>query len=269
VSLQLSIITFNANVSTAIAYSCVAPLMLGFATIGMYLLYLAYKYQLLYVVQTKVETKGESYGKALQHMLTGVYLAELVLFGLCTARKATGPAVLSAILFAGTVLHHLIMNQFLDPLEHYLPSDMQDAGTEDAPLLAAEEGTSREESAYAEGLGKGFVELLPRFAESHLYDSYESLKAWFHHPSNLDEDIPSYTDEQIQSAYLNPALTSKTPKLWLAQDELGISKKEVEENEKSGIASTDDGASLGPNNKIEWNHDDITQVPIFKLPVRY
>ncbi len=42
----------------AIVYSCIAPLVLGFAGIGVFLLYSAYRYNLLYVVQVKTETRG-------------------------------------------------------------------------------------------------------------------------------------------------------------------------------------------------------------------
>ncbi|KAM3072616.1 phosphate metabolism protein 7 [Clarireedia jacksonii] len=56
----------------AISYSCIAPLVLGFATIGFVLIYLAVRYNMFYVLTNKVNTKGQSYAKALQQLTVGV-----------------------------------------------------------------------------------------------------------------------------------------------------------------------------------------------------
>jgi calcium permeable stress-gated cation channel len=52
-------------------------MVMGFAAIGLALFYFSYRYMLLYTVQPKLDTKGSSYTLALEHLLTGVYLAEL------------------------------------------------------------------------------------------------------------------------------------------------------------------------------------------------
>ncbi|KAK3115933.1 hypothetical protein LTR53_004211, partial [Teratosphaeriaceae sp. CCFEE 6253] len=72
----------------ALAYACIAPLVLGFAAVGIAMYYLSYRYNLIYVVMTKVDTKGEAYKRALQQIPTGVYLAELCLIGLMSASGA-------------------------------------------------------------------------------------------------------------------------------------------------------------------------------------
>ncbi len=50
----------------AITYGAIAPLVLGFAAIGLYLFYFAYRYNLLYVSNADIDTKGMIYPRALQ-----------------------------------------------------------------------------------------------------------------------------------------------------------------------------------------------------------
>jgi hypothetical protein len=177
-----------------------------------------------------------------------------------------------AILFVITIIYHVIMNRHLSPLEKYLPADMQ-AEDEERPLLEAEDGSAGEThpESRIEHLGAGRVpsqvlEPVAAFLEPHIFASHQALKSWFQDP---ESDAPEYSDEEIRTAYLNPALTSKTPKLWLVRDEMGISKHEIRENEAAGIPSTDEGAFLDEKNEIVWPVDDLIKVPIFKIPVKY
>jgi hypothetical protein len=239
------------------------------------LYYLSYRYNLLFVIQTKVDTKGESYTRALQHLLTGVYLSELCLIGLFGLREASGPSALMVILLIITVVYHITMNEHLGPLERYLPTDLQ-AEDEERPLLEAEGGSATQDidnqpESQIEHIGRGRVpdrvlEPVAEFLEPHIFASHQVLKSWFEDPR---EEPPEYSEEELRTAYLNPALTSKTPKLWLVRDEMGISKHEIQENEKEGISSTDEGATLDENNRIVWPVDDLTKVPIFKMPVKH
>jgi hypothetical protein len=245
--------------------------VLGFATIGIFLYYLSYRYNLLFVIQTKVDTKGESYTRALQHLLTGVYLSELCLIGLFGLRQAPGPSLLMAILLVITILYHVTMNRHLSPLEKYLPADLQ-AEDEERPLLDVDDsaGETRPESRI-EHLGHGRVparvlEPVAAFLEPHIFASHQALKSWF---QDSEDDLPEYSDDEIRTAYLNPALASTTPKLWLVRDEMGISKHEVAENAAAGISSTDEGASFNEKNEIVWPVDDLAKAPIFKMPVKY
>ena len=169
------------------------------------------------------------------------------------------------------------MNRYLSPLEQYLPTSSQ-AEDEETPLLEAEEGSApatqdadTQPESRIEHIGKGRVpdqvlEPVAQFLEPHVFASHQALKPWFQDP---EEDPPEYSEDDIRTAYVSPALTSKTPKLWLVRDEMGISKHEIQENEAVGIPSTDEGASLDEKNDIKWPIDDLTKVPMFKLPVRY
>jgi len=95
------------------------------------------------------------------------------------------------------------------------------------------------------------------------------MKAWLASSHDDEEDPPQYSDEELRTAYLNPVFTSKTPKVWLARDEMGVSKQEVRENEAMGIPATDEGAWLDEKNRVRWDEEGFRNVPIFKVPVKY
>ena len=79
----------------------------------------------------------------------------------------------------------------------------------------------------------------------------------------------SYNGDDLRTAYLNPAMTSSTPMVWLAQDSAGASKSEIRENEKAELKATDQGAWLDDSGRVKWSVDDIDQVPIWKEKVPY
>ncbi|KAI0382531.1 DUF221-domain-containing protein [Hypomontagnella monticulosa] len=266
----------------AIAYSCIAPLVLGFAAAGLSLYYFSYRYNLLFVIQPKIDTKGQAYTLALQHLLTGIYIAELSLLGIFSLRKVTSPLVLIAILFVITILYNALMNKYLTPLEHFLPSDLATSAEEDdetAPLLSpVEEGqahtTSRiqrlgQRAHIPETVVERVLEPIARFFEPQVFASYKSMRSWLQDGGSLDEEIPEYTEEQLQKAYLNPALTAATPLIWIARDPIGVSKNEVSENEQHGLKASDEGAWLDEEGKLKWSSQDFDEVPIWKQSIVY
>jgi len=124
----------------SISYACVAPLVLGFAAIGLSFFYLAYRYQFLYVYNVPYDTKGLMYARALQQLFVGLYLAELCLIGLFSislgqSRVPLGPLILMIIFLVFTVLCHASLNIALAPLLQYLPKTLE---TEEQRLLALE-----------------------------------------------------------------------------------------------------------------------------------
>ncbi|KAI1620986.1 hypothetical protein EDD37DRAFT_140719 [Exophiala viscosa] len=255
----------------AIAYSCIAPLVLGFAAIGIYFLYVSYRYYLLYVVQVKSETRGESYTRTLQQLMTGVYVAEICLFGLFSIKKAAGPSTLTILLLIVTGLYHLTVNKYLSPLETYIPVDVL-AEDEEEPLLNGDGDITDHSRIFRVGAGKVpsvLLDPLASFLEPHIFASQEALRPWLEDPEGEFAESNSYTDEQVENAYVNPVLISKTPEVWIPRDRKGVSKIEIEENGKAGIPSTDDGAELGPSNEILWDREDFSTVPIFKEPTRF
>ena len=84
-----------------IAYAIIQPIILGYSVLGFSLFYLAYKYNMLWVMDQPValESGGIIYNKALTSIFTSLYLTEVCLAGLFFLQKqnadgAGGPAPL-------------------------------------------------------------------------------------------------------------------------------------------------------------------------------
>ncbi|KAB8292921.1 hypothetical protein EYC80_007286 [Monilinia laxa] len=105
----------------AITYSLISPLTIVFALIGLYLIYIVSKYNLLYTYSSEISTRGLLYPHALKQLLTGVYLAEICLIGLFGLRSAFGPLVIMFGLTIFTALIHISLNEALGPLLWNLP----------------------------------------------------------------------------------------------------------------------------------------------------
>ncbi|KAF1830421.1 DUF221-domain-containing protein [Decorospora gaudefroyi] len=265
----------------AIAYSCIAPLVLGFAAVGLAIFYWSYRYMLLYTVQPKIDTKGHAYTLALQQLLTGIYIAELCLVGLFSLNEATGPTLIIIVLLIATAIFNYTTNRYFAPLEQYLPADLaiESEDDEQAPLLsAAEEGESDtlhnaesriDRVADQTRVPSHVVWPVARFLQPHVFASHTAMKAWLRDGDFDEDDEPEYSEEDLKKAYLNPAFTSKTPIVWLAKDSIGVSKNEVSENEKQGLRASDQGAWITGDAKLKWSIDNFDEVPVFKKGIKW
>ncbi|KAJ8129666.1 hypothetical protein O1611_g3963 [Lasiodiplodia mahajangana] len=260
----------------AIAYSCIAPLVLGFAAAGLSLYYFSYRYNLIYVIQPKIDTKGQAYTLALQHLLTGVYIAELALIGFFGLRKAKGPSIMTGILFFVTILYNVLMNKYMSPLEKFLPADLVSSAEEDdetTPLLSnAEEGRDTRSGRVPAPVAEHVIKPTVRFFDPHAFTSYKFMKAWIQDEEDYDmeeDEVPEYTDSELKRAYLHPALASQTPVIWMARDGMDTSKNEVRETEACGLKASDEGAWLDEKRIVHWNVVDFEKVPVWKKAVKY
>ncbi|KAJ5091922.1 hypothetical protein NUU61_006792 [Penicillium alfredii] len=284
-----------------ITYSCIAPLVMGFGTVGMYLFYFAYRYNLLYVANADIDTQGKSYTRALQHLTVGCYLLIVCLIGLFAMgsganQMALGPMILMIIFLVFVILYHIAMNNAMEPLIQYLPknleaeeeallaqdhskvgedrksqSDDQTASGESAVVPTRDSGVAKVDSAEAE---KGLADAplptaqpQPNFFTKWLrpdkYHDYATLRRLV--PSPLE--IPQYTEEAESNAYCHPAINSQAPLLWIPRDPLGVSRQEVAHSLRV-IPITDEDAWLDENNKINWDME-TGQPPIYEEKVTY
>lgn len=258
----------------AIAYSCIQPLVLGFAAVGLWFYYLSYKYSLLYIRQTKIDTKGEVYGRALKQMVTGIYLAELCLLGLFSARKAKAQVAVMVVLLVGTAISNAVLDRVLRPLELYLGDDRW---KDEERLLAEEDGLDPEDEAARHAAAHGRrlgLSRLPKPLPQKLSNMFDGIisrarseaEEWLKtSSSNGEEDEIELSEDELEKAYTAPAFTSKTPKLWIPEDRLGVSREEIGTNALVGIESTDEGAELDDKGKLIWNHH-FEEIPIWKKP---
>ena len=274
----------------AITYSCIAPLVLGFATIGLYLIYLAYRYNLLFVYTAKVDTKGLVYPRALQQTTVGIYLAIVCMIGLFAINVAIGPLVLMVIYLILAVLYHLSLNAAIDPLLKYLPKSLE---AEEESLLALEDGHSsgdrmanekgthidasnrmgRNGATSNRGHMPGDKDLpappqkKPNFFSKWLrpdkFTDYHTLRRLV--PRDFAEI--AYAPETERDAYYHPAIASPTPLLWIPRDAAGVSRQEVKHTSRH-IQMTDEGAHFDEKNKIVWD-EHSGRPPIYEEKVYY
>ncbi|KIX09911.1 uncharacterized protein Z518_00992 [Rhinocladiella mackenziei CBS 650.93] len=107
-----------------ISYALIAPIILGFAAVGVAFLHLVYRYNLIYVYDSEIDTRGLVYPRALMHMLVGLYFSEICMIGLFSLRGAFVPVVLTAILLILTALVHTSLLDALGPLLWSLPKSL-------------------------------------------------------------------------------------------------------------------------------------------------
>lgn len=260
---------FTNFIIIALVYSCISPLVLGFAMIGLCLFYLSYRYNLLFVVQPKVESKGKCYTRALQQILTGVYIGELCLIGLFGLRKAKGPSIMMIILLLATIAYNILTNRYLSPLEDHFPDRMLsedgDEHEQQSLLESGEEDASRIQQVGREfHVPKQIVDPIARFFEPQIYASSEAMKQFLRHTAAETEPPPEYSEGDIQNAYQNPSLRSKTPKIWLPRDDFGLSKKEIEALKGAGIEATDEGAWVDHKGKVDFEREKLRTLPVWK-----
>ncbi|KAL2131724.1 hypothetical protein VTI74DRAFT_4655 [Chaetomium olivicolor] len=105
----------------AISYSCIAPLILVFAGLGMLFVSYVYRYGLIYVYDSGPDTKGLFYPRALMQLMVGLYIAQICLVGLFALKSGFGPMLLMIIFLIFTALVHISLNEAIKPLLDNLP----------------------------------------------------------------------------------------------------------------------------------------------------
>ncbi|RKK96042.1 hypothetical protein BFJ68_g14569 [Fusarium oxysporum] len=124
---------------TNMACIVIAPLILLFACAGMAFTRLIYRYNILYVFDSEMDSMGLFYPTALMQLITGLYLAEICMIGLFAINFAFPPMVLMLIFLIFTVIVHMSLRDSISPLLQNLPQ-----------TLALEEELQEQERAEAE-----------------------------------------------------------------------------------------------------------------------
>ncbi|KAF1358509.1 DUF221-domain-containing protein [Lizonia empirigonia] len=267
----------------AITYSGIAPLIMGFATVGFVLVYIAFRYNFLYVYETNIDTKGEAYQKALKQLLTGVYLSEICLIGLfaiATAKnpQAAGPLGIMCLLLAITIIFSFSLGAALRHEEARL------AYTDPTPLSGnvenghGDESREKSDSAPLNGTTSdhapkasripGFLRKIINPERNSLNTLYGTLDQFYHTPQ---EPLPV---EIQKRAFFNPAVTSPTPVIWIVRDDMGISEREIRDTKKAvpDLQMTDDQAVFNEKGKVYWKGADdghAREAPVFDDRIIY
>ncbi|KFA72076.1 hypothetical protein S40288_02329 [Stachybotrys chartarum IBT 40288] len=124
----------------AMSYACIAPLILVFAGAGMAFMHLVWRYNLIYVYDSQMDSKGLFYPRALSQLIVGLYLAQLCLIGLFVINGAFGPMIMMILLLAFTVLVDFTLSDAIAPLVQNLPQTLpleEEIREEEKQLAAA------------------------------------------------------------------------------------------------------------------------------------
>ena len=260
--------SYRLTLLTALCYAIIAPFVLLFAAIGLYLFYLAYRYNLLYVQNANIDTKGRVYPLALQHLFVGLYISQVCIIGLFaigvgTSVGALGPLILMIVFLVFTACYHVSLNSALKPLIDYLPKSME---AEERRLLEEEKiGEEKGLPSHSTELGAAphkKPNLLTKFLKPHIYNDYATMRRL------VPRDVEiRYEEEDEQWAYFAPSISSNTPLLWIPRDPMGVSRQEVADTNKV-IPITDEGAELDAKNKIIWDAEG-GRPPIWQPTIYY
>lgn len=259
----------------AITYSGIAPLILGFATVGFSLVYIAFRYNFLYVYETSIDTKGEAYTKALRQLLVGVYLSEICLIGLFAIAtgdniQAVGPLAIMALMLLITIIFTITLKTAITHEEARL------AYTDPTPSNGHhEDGTAHEKtpnnpSDYAPRATRipAFIRKFINPERNSIHNLSASLDKFYHTPQ---EPLPV---EIQKRAYFNPAVTSPTPVIWIVHDDMGISAREIQDTKKEvpGLEITDEQAIFNEKGKVYWHgieDGQAREAPVFDERIVY
>ncbi|TVY28372.1 putative membrane protein, partial [Lachnellula hyalina] len=256
----------------AITYSIISPLLLGFATIGFALIYLAVRYNAFFVLSNNIDTKGRAYALVLQQLMVGVYLGEICLIGLFAINTAPGPIVLMAIFLAFTAIYHAALNHALNPLKEYLPDSLDGddqlamfTTTDHKSYDSSKQGVppSEAETTAPKKFHAKKADFLGRIFDPRKFKSHQAVKSLV--PDWLP---PQYEDKDEELAYFNPAITSPMPELWIVRDEMGISAREVKDSSEV-VGITDDLARFDEKNKVVWDREHPADAPIWEKKIDY
>ncbi|RSL38160.1 hypothetical protein CEP53_015118, partial [Fusarium sp. AF-6] len=113
----------------AISYAFIAPLILAFSVTGLCCVYFVYKYNLIYVYDTKaLDTAGAFYPRAVMQLTAGLYLAQMYLVGLFAINSAWVQMSLMVFLFISTVFIHVSLRNVINPLLRSFPRTLSHDG---------------------------------------------------------------------------------------------------------------------------------------------
>jgi len=111
-----------------ILYSTVAPLVVPFVAFYYTINYFVYRHQFLYVYHQPNETGGLAFPKAVKQVYTGIFISQILLFGVFLLKSgqlnATPQLVLLFILIVITALSLINLNEAFDPLVTFMPVAM-------------------------------------------------------------------------------------------------------------------------------------------------
>ncbi|KAF9431883.1 hypothetical protein BGZ76_011578 [Entomortierella beljakovae] len=111
--------------SIGIIYSTIAPLILPFVTFYFAMYYFSYRHMFLYVFKQPVESGGLAFPLAVKQAFTGIFIFEIVVFGIFLAKLADNDVlpqvIILLLLIIVTIYTYFNLGDAFSPLVTYLP----------------------------------------------------------------------------------------------------------------------------------------------------
>ncbi|GAO52273.1 DUF221-domain-containing protein [Saitoella complicata NRRL Y-17804] len=181
----------------AFTYSIVTPFIMFIVVLTFGLFYLAYLYNLRYVWEFRLDSGGLFFPVAIDQVMGGIYLLEVLFIGLFFAARdaqnnlcAIPQAVLMIVALVITALFHIWLKWKLKPFEETLPRD------------------------------EVFAESDHPFSDAHKIPSVEGAVV-------PDTAAQGFDGEIMSEGYKNEALRAFPPTIWIPKDHLGIGEDEA------------------------------------------
>jgi hypothetical protein len=227
----------------------------------MSLFYFAYRYNVFFVTDSQIDTKGLIYPRALQHLLTGVYLSEICLIGLFGIAGAIGPVILMVVTLIFT----------LDPLLYSLPRtlEVEEESLRGEILEAGQgDGTGLKEKNGGTTVGPAPTKkpnMFTKFFKPHVFADYHTLRKLV--PHGLVDADNLYEEAVERNAYYPPSVVSEIPLLWIPRDAGGVSAQEIAHTSRI-IPITDEGCTIDDKNKLQWDQEGA-RPPLWSEKIYY
>ncbi|ODV79507.1 DUF221-domain-containing protein [Suhomyces tanzawaensis NRRL Y-17324] len=274
-----------------LAYSIISPMILLFATVAFFLVYITYCYNLTYVFIEAPDNRGRHYPTALYQTFTGIYLGQICLLGIFAVGKGWGPIVLQVIGLIFTIYCHLnIKSSFgilldvvpvdcmrpLDGVSHTPSSTSEteyrkkilDRRNRKSKKLEKEIENEKEENERVknnlandtEFQEEGIVPLLADRDFKTLNTPNPFFRFFrpdvylnYRHAKELLPATFNIEPEQTNSkhAYNLPAATAACPSVWIPRDPMGLSTIEISEISKV-VEVSDENSGFDEKGKIRF-----------------
>ena len=171
------------------------------------LFYFTYLHNFLYVYEFTTDTGGLAFPRALYQTMTGLYFAEVCLIGLFFLNSgARAQGFVMVLVLVITVLFHMKLAQYFDPLITYLPVDIQEELASQVREQKSDDGRHLDKEAEFQGRreGKsGFGDTLsiPR-AKSCTVDPSSSSEAspQVNRPESLESSTPINDNKDLNDS---------------------------------------------------------------------
>lgn len=256
--------------SLAFSYTCIAPLILLFACAGMAFVRMVYRYNVMYVLDSEMDSKGLFYPQALLHLIVGLYMAEICMIGLFALKFAFAPMLLMIIFAVFTALVHISLSDAIEPLLQNLPQ-----------TLPLEEEIQQQDKAAVSATMQAAADLeaTPGGGANDYYDMNQNFGEEEPEFPEEEEETPQQTEralegaEGIGSAVGEFLKSSTNNKMDAFADRIGFTKALNFLTSKLGLAHQ---PNEPPNFFLRWLHPEIYEdfvalrkmIPFDSLPNR-